>query len=79
MEWIKQEDADIYCFQELKASLPDIDTAAFEAWAIMLIGIRPRKKRYSGVGVIAKVKPNEVQYGCGLEQADYEGRVCNCD
>ncbi len=27
------------------------------------------------MGIITKVKPNSVQYGCGLEQADAEGRV----
>ncbi len=34
-----------------------------------------QKRGYSGVGIISKQKPNEVIFGCGFEQADFEGRV----
>lgn len=75
IDWVRQENADIYCFQELKAHLSDIDTAAFEALGYHGYWYPAQKKGYSGVGVITKVPPAEVQYGCGLEQADFEGRV----
>ncbi len=75
LDWIKTESADIYCFQELKANLEDIDTAAFESLGYHGYWYPAQKKGYSGVGIISKVKPNDVQYGCGLEQADFEGRV----
>lgn len=29
IDWIKQDDADIYCFQELKANIEDIPTESF--------------------------------------------------
>jgi len=75
LDWIKTDNADIYCFQELKANLEDIDTAAFESLGYHGYWYPAQKKGYSGVGIITKLKPNEVQYGCGLEQADFEGRV----
>lgn len=75
IDWIKEDNADIYCFQELKANKEDIDTAAFEAIGYHCYWFSAQKKGYSGVGVISKVKPKEVIYGCGLEQADFEGRV----
>lgn len=75
LSWIEQEQADVVCFQELKASLGDIDTAAFEQLGYSCYWYPAEKKGYSGVGVITKVKPDEVQYGCGLKQADAEGRV----
>ena len=75
LDWIKTDNADIYCFQELKANLEDIDTAAFELLGYHGYWYPAQKKGYSGVGIITKLKPNEVYYGCGLEQADAEGRV----
>lgn len=75
LDWIKTDNADIYCFQELKANLEDIDTEAFESLGYHGYWYPAQKKGYSGVGIITKLKPNEVYYGCGLEQADVEGRV----
>lgn len=75
LEWIQQDKADIYCFQELKASLADIPSALFEEIGYYCYWFPAQKKGYSGVGVISKIKPEEVILGCGLEQADYEGRV----
>ena len=75
LDWIKTDNANIYCFQELKANLEDIDTEAFESLGYHGYWYPAQKKGYSGVGIITKLKPNEVYYGCGLEQADVEGRV----
>lgn len=75
IEWIQAHQADVYCFQELKANLEDIDTAAFEALGYHGYWFPAKKKGYSGVGVLTKIKPEEVTYGCGIERADDEGRV----
>lgn len=75
LSWLEQENADIVCFQELKASLGDIDTAAFEQLGYTCYWYPAEKKGYSGVGVITRIQPGEVRYGCGLRQADAEGRV----
>jgi exodeoxyribonuclease-3 len=75
LEWVENENADIVCFQELKANKEDIDQAAFEKLGYQGYWYPAQKKGYSGVGVISKVKPVEVIYGCGLPQADAEGRV----
>lgn len=75
LEWIKQDQADVYCFQELKANKEDIDTAAFEALGYHCQWYSAQKKGYSGVGIISKLKPTSIEYGCGLTQADFEGRV----
>jgi exodeoxyribonuclease-3 len=75
VDWIKQDNADIYCFQELKAHIADIPVERFEELGYHCYWYSAQKKGYSGVGVISKEKPIDVQYGCGLEQADFEGRV----
>ncbi len=75
IDWIKEDQADIYCFQELKANKEDIDQKAFEDLGYHTYWFSAQKKGYSGVGIITKIKPLEVIYGCGIEQADFEGRV----
>ncbi|MBL7764751.1 MAG: exodeoxyribonuclease III [Chitinophagaceae bacterium] len=75
IDWVREDAADIYCFQELKASLPDIPSHLFEELGYHCYWYPAQKKGYSGVGIISKQKPDEVIYGCGLEQADAEGRV----
>lgn len=75
IDWIREDQADIYCFQELKANKEDIDSAAFEQLGYHTYWFSAQKKGYSGVGIISKIAPKQVIYGCGLEQADAEGRV----
>ena len=37
------------------------------------------KKGYSGVAILSKKEPNNVEYGCGIEIIDFEGRVIRAD
>lgn len=78
-EWIKETQADIICFQELKANVEDIDTKIFEDLGYHHYWFSAQKKGYSGVGVITKVKPKKVIYGNGMEQGDFEGRTLQLD
>lgn len=75
IEWIKEDNADIYCFQETKAHEVDIDKNAFVELGYETYFFSAQKKGYSGVGVLTKQKPKEVLLGCGEDQADFEGRV----
>lgn len=75
VDWIKKDNADIYCFQELKANKEDVPVELFEALGYHCYWFSAQKKGYSGVGVISKIEPRSVVYGCGLAQADFEGRV----
>lgn len=34
---------------------------------------------YSGVAILCKQTPNNVEYGCGIDEIDYEGRVIRVD
>ena len=73
--FMKKENADIYCFQEVKCQdnqFPEElnkmkDYEAFHSFA--------KKKGYSGVSVYTKIKPINVIYGIGDEIFDSEGRV----
>ena len=74
-DWIAQDNADVYCFQEIKAHEADIPTPVFQALGYHAYWFPAQKKGYSGVGIISKSEPDAVHMGCGLEQADAEGRV----
>ncbi len=39
----------------------------------------PKKKGYSGVGILSKLEPDNVALGHGNEQSDFEGRVLRAD
>jgi len=44
-----------------------------------IIGILPRKKGYSGTAILTKHSPKHVEYGCGIEEYDREGRILRVD
>ena len=37
------------------------------------------KKGYSGVAILSKTAPKNVEYGCGIKEIDFEGRVIRAD
>ena len=38
-----------------------------------------QKKGYSGVGILSKIKPNNIEYGTGIDYMDFEGRNLRLD
>lgn len=76
---LKREDAEIVCFQELKALPEQIDESVFRELGYECYWFSAQKKGYSGVGILSKLKPNTIVYGCNHELFDYEGRVIRLD
>jgi exodeoxyribonuclease-3 len=81
LAWLQSTDADIVCLQEIKAQPEQIET---ELRLIENLGYHhywypAQKKGYSGVAILSKQKPNHVEYGCGHELYDYEGRIIRAD
>lgn len=79
LDWLREDAADIVCVQEIKAQECDIDQELF-----IKAGYRPyffcaEKKGYSGVGILSKILPENVEYGHSNEQSDFEGRVIRAD
>ncbi len=71
-DFVRTEDADIYCFQETKV-LPEQVPMHLDGYAEYLYPAE--KKGYSGVMVYTKIQPERVTYGIGVEEYDKEGRV----
>lgn len=79
VDWIDEHDFDFIGIQETKAWETDIPKELFEAIGYKTYWYSAQKKGYSGVGILSKVEPDNVEVGCGFELYDYEGRVIRAD
>ena len=78
-EWVKATNADIIALQEIKAQTDQLELSIFEDLGYHHYWFSAQKKGYSGVALLCKEKPLHVEYGCGIEKYDFEGRVIRAD
>lgn len=79
--WLKAEDPDVVCLQEIKAS-PDqfpLELALIEALGYEHYWYPAQKKGYSGTAILTKKSPLKITFGCGHEDYDFEGRMIRAD
>jgi exodeoxyribonuclease-3 len=74
-EFMKKENADIYCLQETKIHEEDITSEHKDFSGYHSHWFSAQKKGYSGVVIYTKVKPLSEIKGIGIEKYDHEGRV----
>ena len=72
LDFVRTEDADIFCVQETKLQEGQIDLNLPEYHQYWNYA---EKKGYSGTAVFAKEEALCVAYGIGIEEHDHEGRV----
>ena len=77
--WLKATNADVVCLQEIKANTDQFDQSVFADLGYHCYWNSAEKKGYSGVAIFSKVKPKHVEYGCGIEEIDFEGRILRVD
>ena len=77
--WLSAVDADIVCLQEIKAKPEQFDQQVFNEIGYECYINSAEKPGYSGVAILSKIKPKHVEYGCGIEEIDFEGRVIRVD
>jgi exodeoxyribonuclease-3 len=65
--------------QEIKANSEQFDESIFTDLGYHCFWNSAEKKGYSGVAILTKTKPQHVEYGCGIEQIDFEGRILRAD
>ena len=78
-DWAKATNADIIALQEIKAKTDQLELSIFEDLGYHHYWFSAQKKGYSGVALLCKEKPLHVEYGCGIEKYDFEGRVIRAD
>lgn len=77
--WLKQQNADVICLQEIKANEDQLDVSIFTDMGYSCYWYSAQKKGYSGVAILSKQKPKHVAYGCENELYDSEGRFIRLD
>lgn len=79
LDWLQTNPADVICIQEIKAVKDDVNYKFIEDLGYETFWFSAQKKGYSGVAVFSKIKPDNVEYGNGNEQSDFEGRMIRLD
>lgn len=78
--WLQATDADIVCLQEIKATPDQVqDIVILEQLGYQHYWFPAEKKGYSGTAIFTKIEPEHVEYGCGIEDYDREGRMVRAD
>ncbi len=78
-EWLRQENPDIICIQEIKAQPEQIPLEVFTDLGYHCYLNPAQKKGYSGTAIFTKIKPDKVVYGLGITDYDNEGRLIRAD
>jgi len=79
IDWLKTNPADVICLQETKAVKDNVNHAAFTELGYHDYWFSAQKKGYSGVAVLTKIKPDNVELGHGHGASDDEGRILQLD
>lgn len=79
IDWLKIADPDVICIQETKANEDQVDTSLIEEAGYHHFWYSAQKKGYSGTAIFSKEKPRHIEYGCGIDYADFEGRLIRVD
>jgi len=75
LEFIKSQNADFFCFQEVRAKIEEIPAEIKNLKNYYQFWHPAKKGGWSGVGILAKTKPLKVIYKINDEKIDQEGRI----
>ncbi len=78
-EWLKSENPDVLCLQEVKANVEQVDLEIYKSLGYHIYWHSAEKKGYSGVAIFSKLEPINVEIGCNMPIYDCEGRVIRAD
>lgn len=80
IDWLKVANPDVICLQEIKANLEQVpEIVLIEDLGYEHYWYPAQKKGYSGTAIFTKKTPKHVEYGCGMEDYDFEGRAIRLD
>lgn len=80
LEWLQAANPDVICLQEIKAMEEQLDLSLFdEAGYSYNYWFSAQKKGYSGVAILSKTEPENVEFGTGIDSMDAEGRNLRAD
>lgn len=77
--WIGTSSFDIVCLQEIKAFPDQFDQELFKQLGFHCFIHSAEKPGYSGVAILSRKPPKNIEVGCGIEKIDSEGRILRVD
>jgi exodeoxyribonuclease-3 len=77
--WLSASNPDVLCLQEIKALPEQINVSVFEEMGYRSYWFPAEKKGYSGVAILSKNEPLNIEKGCGINEYDSEGRILRAD
>ncbi|MBI4293485.1 MAG: exodeoxyribonuclease III [Betaproteobacteria bacterium] len=77
--WLARQRADCVCLQEIKAREEDLSAQIRAPRGFHAHFNCAEKKGYSGVALLARVRPSGVSFGFGSREFDAEGRLVRAD
>ena len=75
MDFVRRDDPDVLCVQETKARPEELPEELLTLPGYHTTYACAERRGYSGVATYAKVPPNQVTVGLGIDRYDREGRV----
>ncbi len=78
-EWMKRQNADVICVQEIKAQIDQLEDKIFWPKNYYSEYHSAQKKGYSGVAIYSRHKPDRVKVGLEWDLFDQEGRYLQFD
>ena len=75
LPWQQLPRADIFCLQETKAHVEQLDPEVGEPTGWHAYYSCSQRRGYSGVAIISRERPDEIVEGLGVKKLDQEGRV----
>lgn len=75
LNWLKKENADIYCLQETKAHPEQLPKDLLNPAGYNAYWNAAERKGYSGTVTYSKIEPKRILYGIGEPRFDSEGRM----
>lgn len=78
-DWVKAAAPDVLCLQEIKADTDQIPLKVFDKLGYHHFWFPAQKKGYSGVAILSRPKPDDVEAGMGMDSYDSEGRFIRAD
>ena len=60
LQWLELENPDVICLQEIKAHTDQFNPGLFENLGYHCFWYPAKKKGYSGVAILSKIKPKNV-------------------
>ena len=77
--WLKEFSPEIVCLQEIKANPEQFNQEIFHKLGYKVYICSAQKPGYSGVAILTKKTPLNIEYGCGIKEIDIEGRIIRVD